>query len=196
MGEDKRVAWEALKQQAAGQFGPEMVFGEGPLDARLALIGEAPGEQEVAQRRPFVGPAGRLLDHLLAAAGLRREDLYLTNTVKVRPTTQAGGRVKNRPPRVGEVKDGLDVLLPELAIVAPAALVLVGNIPAKALVGRDFAMGTGRGRWLATTPRIPALATYHPAYLLRLEGDDYDRVWEVIVGDLLTAKRGPVDGDG
>lgn len=196
MGEDKRVAWEALKQQAAGQFGPEMVFGEGPLDARLALIGEAPGEQEVAQRRPFVGPAGRLLDHLLAAAGLRREDLYLTNTVKVRPTTQAGGRVKNRPPRVGEVKDGLDVLLPELAIVAPAALVLVGNIPAKALVGRDFAMGTGRGQWLATTPGIPALATYHPAYLLRLEGDDYDRVWEVIVGDLLTAKRGPVEGDG
>lgn len=194
MSMDKQPAWEALRQEATKQFGPEMVFGEGALDARLALIGEAPGEREVAQRRPFVGPAGRLLDHLLAAAGLRRDDLYLTNTVKIRPTTVSGGRLKNRAPRVGEVKAGLDVLLPELALVAPAALVLVGNIPAQALVGRDFAMGTGRGQWLATTAGMPALATYHPAYLLRLEGDDYDRVWEVIVGDLLTAKRGPDGG--
>src|SRR6266550_3946559 len=96
----KEEAWQRLREQAAERFGAEMVFGEGNLDACLAIVGEAPGEQEVAQRRPFVGRAGRLLDRLLADAGLRRADIYVTNTVQVRPTTIANGRVKNRAPRV------------------------------------------------------------------------------------------------
>jgi uracil-DNA glycosylase family 4 len=180
----KEEAWQRLREQAAERFGVEMVFGEGNLDACLAIVGEAPGEQEVAQRRPFVGRAGRLLDRLLADAGLRRADIYVTNTVKVRPTTIANGRVKNRAPRVGEIKDGLEVLRPELELVAPTALLLFGNIPGKALVDRTFAMGTSHGQWLDTTIGPPAIATYHPAYLLRMEGDDYERTERVILADL------------
>ena len=188
-GEEGRGAWERLREQARQRFGPEMVFGDGAVDATLAIVGEAPGEQEVAEGRPFVGRAGRLLDRLLRDAGIDRGGLYVTNTVKIRPTVVQIGRVKNRPPRAAELKEGLEVLLPELRLVAPRALLLFGNVPAKALIGRDFAMGTGRGTWHDTIVDIPALATYHPAYLIRLEGEDFDRTWEVVLGDLATVRQ-------
>lgn len=186
--EDKQARWEAFKREAGEQLGPAMVFGEGPLDARFAIVGEAPGEQEVAAGRPFVGRAGQLLNRLLAEAGIERAQVYVTNVVKLRPTAEAGGRLKNRPPRAGEIKAGLDILLPELELLAPAALILFGNVPAKALVGKAFAMGANRGVWFASAPGIPALATYHPAYILRLEGADFDRTRELVVRDLQAAR--------
>ena len=184
-----QTEWERLRDEARQRFGAEMVFGEGALDARLAIVGEAPGEQEVAAGRPFVGRAGRLLDRLLQEAGLDRSSLYVTNTVKVRPTLVQNGRVKNRPPRAAELKEGVELLLRELRLVAPRALLLFGNVPARALIGRDFAMGTGRGTWHDTIVDIPALATYHPAYLIRLEGEPFDRTWEIVVGDLRTVRQ-------
>lgn len=185
----KEVAWEALKADASARFGPDMVFGEGPLDARFILVGEAPGEQESAAKRPFVGRAGQLLDRLLRAAGIARSEVYLTNVVKVRPTADAGGgRLKNRPPRVPEINGGLEILLPEIALVSPAALILFGNTPAKALIGKTFAMGANRGTWFNSRAGIPAFATYHPAYLLRLEGADYDQAHAVVVDDLIAAR--------
>lgn len=185
---EKQAAWDALKQAAAARFGPEMAFGEGPLDARFVMIGEAPGEQETIAKRPFVGRAGQLLNRLLRDAGIERSAVYVTNVVKVRPTVESFGRLKNRPPRVGEIKEGLEILRPELDLIAPAALILFGNVPAKALIGRTFAMGANRGAWFETIAGIPALATYHPAYILRLEGPDFDRVRDTVVADLVAAR--------
>ena len=195
---DKQATWETLKQQAVERFGPGTVFGEGSLDARLTIVGEAPGQQEVEARRPFVGRAGRLLDQLLEATGIDRSGIYVTNTVKVRPTTEKGGRLKNRPPRAGEIRAGLEVLLPELRLVAPPVLVLLGNVPAKALINRSFAMGSDRGVWSESVLSAPAIATYHPAYLLRLRGTDFDRTRELVVSDLAVVwehARRTADGD-
>ncbi len=188
-GVDKQAAWDALRGRSAERLGPGMVFGEGPLDARFVIVGEAPGEQEAAAGRPFVGRAGQLLNRLLKEAAIDRSEVYVTNVVKLRPTVEAGGRLKNRPPKVGEIREGLETLLPELAIVAPAALILFGNVPAKALIGKAFAMGANRGVWFESTAGIPALATYHPAYILRLEGPDFDRTREVVVNDLVLARQ-------
>ena len=188
-GAEKQGAWDALRADAAERLGPEMVFGEGPLDARFVIVGEAPGENEVIAKRPFVGRAGQLLNRILQDAGIDRRQVYVTNVVKVRPTAEAGGgRVKNRPPRVGEIREGLAILLPELALIAPTALILFGNTPAKALIGKGFAMGANRGEWFATAAQIPALATYHPAYILRLEGDDETRTRQLVTDDLARAQ--------
>ena len=185
---EKTARWEELKAQAAGRLGPEMVFGEGPLDARFVMIGEAPGENEAIAKRPFVGRAGQLLNRLLQDAGIARKQVYVTNVVKVRPTAPGvGDRLKNRAPRVGEIKEGLEILLPELALIAPAALILFGNVPANALIGKEFAMGVNRGNWYTTIAELPALATYHPAYILRLEGADLERTREIVVRDLINA---------
>ena len=184
---DKQATWETLRQQAVERFGPGTVFGEGSLDARLTIVGEAPGQQEVEAGRPFVGRAGRLLDQVLEAAKIDRSGVHVTNTVKVRPTTEKGGRLKNRPPRAGEIRAGLEVLLPELRLVASSILVLLGNVPAKALINRSFAMGSDRGVWFETELGAPAIATYHPAYLLRLRGTDFDRTRELVVRDLVAA---------
>lgn len=186
---ERQGAWDALKASAAERLGPDMVFGEGPLDARFVIIGEAPGENEAIAKRPFVGRAGQLLNRILQDAGIDRRQVYVTNVVKVRPTADAGGgRLKNRAPRVGEIREGLETLLPELALIAPTALILFGNVPAKALIGKDFAMGANRGEWFTTVANIPALATYHPAYILRLEGDDETRVRRVVTDDLARAQ--------
>ncbi len=103
---DKQAAWETLKQEAIERFGPGIVFGEGPLDARIAIVGEAAGEQETKMGRPFVGRAGRLLDQVLEAAKIDWSEIYVTNMVKVRPTTERDGRLKNHPPRVGRPGKG------------------------------------------------------------------------------------------
>ena len=185
---EKATQWEALKARAGAILGPEMVFGEGPLDARFVMIGEAPGENEAIAKRPFVGRAGQLLNRLLQDAGIDRKQVYVTNVVKVRPTAPGlGDRLKNRAPRVGEIKEGLAILLEELALINPDALILYGNVPSKALIGKTFAMGVNRGTWLTTSANIPALATYHPAYILRLEGEDQERTRTLVVNDLVTA---------
>src|SRR5215212_9155056 len=158
-GVNEQTAWETLKQQAVERFGLGTVFGEGSLDARLTIVGEAPGQREVEAGRPFVGRAGRLLDQVLEAVGIDRSGIYVTNTVKVRPTTEKGGRLKNRPPRAGEIRAGLEILLPELRLVASPVLVLFGNVPAKALINRSFAMASDRGVWSESVAGAPAIAT-------------------------------------
>ncbi|MCA3749401.1 MAG: uracil-DNA glycosylase [Rubrobacter sp.] len=186
MGE--REAWERIRKSSAERFGEDSVFGEGRPGARLAIIGEAPGKQEVEQGRPFVGRAGKLLDELLEEAGIDRSEVYVTNVVKVRPTKEAGGRTQNRPPRAGEIREGIEVLEEELEAIGPKVLVLLGTTPAKALIDRSFTMRAGRGSILRSKLLgLPALATYHPAYLLRLRGagsEDYARMREQVVEDL------------
>ncbi|WP_165874268.1 uracil-DNA glycosylase [Rubrobacter taiwanensis] len=187
---EKRVAsWEKLRQDTLKRLGPEAVFGEGSPDARVAIVGEAPGYNEVRQGRPFVGRAGKLLDELLAQSGIEREEVYITNVVKIRPTREKGGRTSNRPPRVGEIREGMEALLKELELIEPEVLILLGNTPARALVGKSFAMTKHRGTLFRSVTGTPAVATFHPAYLLRQEGEDYRRVRRLVLEDLAAARR-------
>jgi uracil-DNA glycosylase len=183
----KKEEWEKLRERLAVRFGKDSVFGEGSLDAKLALVGEAPGEQEVEQGRPFVGRAGKLLDELLEEAGIDRSELYVTNVVKVRPTKESGRRTQNRPPRAGEIREGMEILSEELGLIKPKFLVLLGTTPAKALIKKSFTLKSERGTTFDSELGVPALATYHPAYLLRLRGassEDYDQMRAQVVEDL------------
>src|SRR5215208_3512985 len=136
----RKAEWEKLKERSLKKFGEESVFGEGSLNCRLAVVGEAPGKQEVEEGRPFVGNAGKLLDELLKEAGIDRSKLYVTNVVKVRPTKEGGGSTQNRPPRAGEIRGGIDLLKEELDLVKPRALVLLCCTPAKAMIKKSFTL--------------------------------------------------------
>ena len=106
-----------------------LVFGEGPAKPKLLLIGEAPGEQESLQGRPFVGKAGKNLDHFLELAGLAREEIYITNAVKYRPTkTGKTGRISNRPPTRDEIALFRPWLLREIGEIAPLLIATLGNV--------------------------------------------------------------------
>ena len=150
------------------------VFGAGDPAAPLAIVGEAPGEREVAEGYPFAGPAGRLLDTLLAEVRLRRADFWLTNVVKCRPVKESAGRLQNRAPLAGELKAWLPLLLDELAVVQPRVLVCLGGTAARALLGRGFKLTEQRGEWLPGPLDTRALATFHPAYILHLQPHDPD----------------------
>ncbi|MDR3050911.1 MAG: uracil-DNA glycosylase [Oscillospiraceae bacterium] len=145
-----------------------LVFGEGPVHPRLMLIGEAPGEQEALAGRPFVGRAGKNLDGFLAALGLARGQLYITNAVKMRPTKVGpGGRVSNRPPTKEEIALFQPWLDKEIALVKPQALVTLGNVALAALTGRALAIGQAHGKWLPPDRHsAPLFPLYHPASVL------------------------------
>jgi uracil-DNA glycosylase family protein len=165
-------------------IGTQTVFGAGPADARVMLIGEAPGETEDREGRPFVGRAGQLLDEGLAQAGLRRERVWVTNTVKHRPWEQQGRRQKNRAPKASEIKACLPWLEQELALLRPELVVCLGAVAAKAILGKDFKLTQQRGQWLAA-PGVPlVLATLHPSYVLIQPTDSYGRTRDTLFGDL------------
>lgn len=137
----------------------KLVFGAGPATARVMLIGEAPGEREDQQGEPFVGPAGQLLGRMLAAIGLTREEVYITNLVKCRPPN-------NRDPRPEEAAACRPFLEGQIAALAPEAILVLGRPAAQALLASDAPISALRGRWhdLGGTPLLP---TFHPAFLLR-----------------------------
>jgi uracil-DNA glycosylase family 4 len=176
-----KAEWEKLKERSLKNFGEESIFGEGSLNSRLAIVGE------VEEGRPFVGNAGKLLDELLKEAGIDRSKLYVTNVVKIRPTKEGEGRTQNRPPRASEIREGIEVLKEELDLVKPRTLVLLGGTPAKAIIKKSFTLKSEHGTLFDTEFGMPALATYHPAYLLRLKGvgsEEYDRMRRQVVEDL------------
>ena len=146
-----------------------LVFGEGPLHPKLMLIGEAPGEQETLMGRPFVGKAEKNLDHFLELAGMRREEIYISNAVKIRPTkTGKTGRISNRPPTKEEIALFRPWLLREIDLVAPQVIATLGNVPLFAVTGdRRLTIGEAHGRVMEageTGRRLFAL--YHPASLI------------------------------
>lgn len=163
---------QALRDFLAGVMpGREnaLVFGEGPLHPKLMLIGEAPGEQETLMGRPFVGKAGKNLDHFLELAGMRREEIYISNAVKIRPTkTGRTGRISNRPPTKEEIALFRPWLLREIDLVAPQVIATLGNVPLFAVTGdRRLTIGEAHGRVMEageTGRRLFAL--YHPASLI------------------------------
>ena len=143
-----------------------LVYGEGETDARVVMVGEAPGEQEALQGRPFVGKAGKNLDGFLALAGMDRRQLYVTNAVKFRPTKiSPAGRVVNRPPTQEEIRLFLPWLLKEIALVDPACVITLGNVPRKALMGRQASIGDMHGAFIQREGRT-VYPMYHPASLI------------------------------
>jgi uracil-DNA glycosylase len=161
-----------------------VVFGIGPVPARLMIIGEGPGADEDEQGIPFVGRAGKLLDGLLQDAGIRREATWVTNTVRCRPTAKSDGGVRNRPPRITEIRACDIWTSQELRFVSPGLLVCLGAVPAQALISRTFRITQERGRWHEGRNGIRAIATYHPAYVLRLAGDDRRAIESQMLEDL------------
>ncbi len=159
-----------------------VVFGEGSPTARLLIIGEAPGEGEDKAGRPFVGRAGQVLNSLLDEAGIKREDIWITNTVKSRPTNHTGNRVSNRPPLVPEIKACTIWRMGELDIIKPEIVCCLGAVAAKAMLGRDVQMTRERGQWLpfglpiAGMESSQVLMTYHPSYIMRQQDEAYDRI--------------------
>ena len=145
-----------------------LVLGEGKSDRPvLMLIGEAPGETEVLKRRPFVGKAGKNLDEFLSLARLNREDIFVSNAVKIRPTeTGPTGRTRNRAPNKEELSLFVPWLMKEIAAVRPRALVTLGNVPLKALTGPKATVGDCHGQWLSSSAGIPLFALYHPASII------------------------------
>jgi len=183
----RKAEWEKLKERTLTKFGEESIFGEGSLNSRLAIVGEAPGKHEVEEGRPFVGNAGKMLDELLEEAGIDRSKLYVTNVVKVRSRKEEGRSTQNRPPRTSEIREGIEVLKEELDLVNPRVLVPLGSTPAKALIKKSFTLKSEHGTPFVSEFGMPDLATYHPAYLLRLRGagsEDYDRMRQQVVDDL------------
>ena len=168
MAEDLRQALRAFIAGVMPGRENALVFGEGPKHAKLMLIGEAPGEQETLQGRPFVGKAGQNLDHFLALAGLSREEIYISNAVKLRPTkTGKTGRLSNRPPSKDEIALFRPWLMREIEEVAPGMIATLGNVPLRAVTGRSLSIGEVHGQVLdAGETGLPLFALYHPASLI------------------------------
>ena len=143
-----------------------LVFGEGPAQARLMLVGEAPGEQEAMLGRPFVGKAGKLLDAFITGTGLTRAQMYVTNTVKFRPSrVSKAGRVVNRTPTQEEIAAFLPFLKKEIAQVDPACVVTLGNVPLRALLGEKETIGQAHGQLRRQEDRL-YFPMYHPASMI------------------------------
>jgi uracil-DNA glycosylase len=174
-----RLALSSLREAARGctacplyLTGTQTVFGEGLKRAELMLVGEQPGDREDLEGRPFVGPAGRLLDDSLAEAGIDRGAAYLTNVVKHFKWEARGNRRIHQKPNASEIAACRPWLEAELAVVRPTALVCLGATAAQSLLGRQFRVSRERGR-LLDSPLAPlTLATVHPSSVLRAPDAD------------------------
>jgi DNA polymerase len=166
----------------------QAVFGAGPRSAHLMLVGEQPGDREDRMGRPFVGPAGRLLDKALDAASVDRAGVYVTNAVKHFKFTERGKRRIHQKPSRTEVVACRPWLLAELAAVAPDTLVLMGATAAQSLLGNDFRLTAHRGEVLAL-PDAPAptpdvVVTIHPSAVLRGPDESRAQAFDSLVEDL------------
>lgn len=164
------------------------VFGQGPSDADVMLVGEQPGDREDRDGEPFVGPAGRVLDEALVAAGIDRQRAYTTNVVKHFKWTPRGKRRLHQKPNAAEQAACRPWLEAELQAVRPQVLVALGATAAMSLLGRDFRVSRDRGR-LVESPLAPhVLATVHPSSILRTDGDEQRRAaMQGLIDDLAVA---------
>lgn len=165
------------------------VFGEGPSRSVLMLVGEQPGNREDLAGRPFVGPAGRMLDEALDAAGIERAEIYLTNVVKHFSFVRKGTSRIHKTPAMREVSACMPWLEQEIAIVEPAVIVCLGATAARALVGREARVQRDRGRRFETPWAPSTFVTYHPSALLRApDPATRDAMLDELTTDLRAAK--------
>jgi DNA polymerase len=168
----------------------QVVFGEGNPQAQLVLVGEGPGDEEDKSGRPFVGRAGRLLDEVLEKVQLQRKDLWISNVIKCRACVIEEGSVRNRPPRADEVKACRKWLDAELNLIKPSVIVCVGAPAANLLIHKNFKMTEERGQWFTDSPYAPSvIAVLHPAYILRQHGEEYKQMRQLLIDDLIEAKK-------
>ena len=197
---DKRIndpskALRLLAEEARGctrcdlyKNATQTVFGEGPADAHLMLVGEQPGDQEDLTGRPFVGPAGKVLDAALEAAGIARSNVYITNAVKHFKNEPRGKRRIHKKPDTSEIDICRFWLDNEIEIVQPRVVVALGATAARGLMRKTMTINANRGRLMTLPGGSHGLITVHPSYLLRLQEErDKRREFDLLVRDLRLA---------
>jgi uracil-DNA glycosylase len=168
----------------------QTVFGEGAKGATLMLLGEQPGDQEDLAGKPFVGPAGRILDRALEEAGIDRDRVYVTNTVKHFKWEPRGKRRIHKKPNSREIAACRPWLEAELRVVRPGLLVCLGATAAQAVLGPAFRVTRARGKVFESELAPKVLATVHPSSLLRQPGEESrEREYKLFVADLRSAAR-------
>ena len=177
-----RLALPALRQAAAGcracdlwRDATQTVFGEGAASTEVMMVGEQPGDREDVDGRPFVGPAGRVLDEALEAAGIDRRKVYVTNAVKHFKFTCRGKRRIHKKPNAEEIAACRPWLDAELALVQPRVLVCLGATAAQALLGRQFRVTRQRGQFVESPLAPRVTATVHPSSILRAPDEETRR---------------------
>jgi DNA polymerase len=170
--EELRAAAADCRACPLWRVGTQTVFGEGAATAKVVLVGEQPGDQEDRAGRPFVGPAGRVLDEALEAAGIDRSAAYVTNAVKHFKWTARGKRRIHAKPNAAEIAACNPWLQAELDVVRPEVLVCLGATAAQALLGRQFRVTKQRGTWVESPLAPHVTATIHPSAILRQRTDD------------------------
>jgi DNA polymerase len=190
-----RPSIDGLRKEAADcracdlwQRATQTVFGEGPSRATIMLIGEQPGDEEDVAGRPFVGPAGRLLDRALERAGIARETAYVTNVVKHFSWEQRGRWRIHKKPNTREIAACRGWLEREIAAVRPKVLVCLGATAAQTLLGSQFRVSRQRGTLVPSELAPNVLATVHPSAILRASDDESRReAFDAFVADLRRA---------
>jgi DNA polymerase len=191
----KRRSLSALKKAAAGCEGcplyaraTQTVFGEGKGTARVMLVGEQPGDREDIEGKPFVGPAGRLLDDALEEAGIARDDAYVTNAVKHFKWEPRGKRRLHKKPSARELAACRPWLDAEIEAVGPRVVICLGATAAQSLLGKSFRITRQRGELFDSAWYAQLMATWHPSAVLRApDAADRRRKREELVGDLKRA---------
>lgn len=193
---DRQTAWDALRAEAGGcrrchlyKIASQMVFGEGPVDTPLLLVGEQPGDQEDLQGRPFVGPAGQLLDRALEAAGVDRARCYISNAVKHFKFEPRGKRRIHSKPDAGEIAACRWWIDQERALIKPRVVVALGATAAQSLLGRVVTISRARGTPVPLDDGSECHVTVHPSFLLRIDDETRKRTeYKAFVADLTRAR--------
>jgi uracil-DNA glycosylase len=179
------------------QDAEHVVFGQGPTDARLILVGESPGQSEDAEGRPFVGRAGALLDEAIEAAGLSRAEVYITNAVKHIRWSSTNGRRTPKTPGVAHIQACRPWLEAEIEMVEPEYIVALGGRAARSVLGREVTISDSRAQMHDSLWKIPAIVAYHPAAALRHPvREQREQIFQWIVQDLRFAGRPRPTGGG
>jgi uracil-DNA glycosylase family protein len=168
----------------------QTVFGEGPLNADVMFVGEQPGDREDREGRPFVGPAGLLLDKALIEAGVDRKRVYVTNAVKHFKFEPRGKRRLHKRPNASEIKICRRWLFEEIEAISPRLIVALGATAAQGLVGKAIPLQSNRGSVLTAESGLRVFVTIHPSALLRLQGEEAKRSgYASFVNDLRSIER-------
>jgi uracil-DNA glycosylase family protein len=173
--EELREAAKSCKACDLWKLGTQTVFGEGSSNSKIMLVGEQPGDQEDLAGRPFVGPAGKLLDSALVEAGIDRKKVYVTNAVKHFKWEPRGKRRIHKKPNAAEISACRPWLDAEIAKLRPKVIVCLGATAAQVLLGKDFRVTQHRGEFVESTLARYVSATVHPSSILRAPDDDTRR---------------------